>query len=36
MTFDLIVAGGTLPDGTRADIGIVGDRIKAVEPNSGC
>ena len=33
MTFDLIVAGGTLPDGTRADIGIVGDRIKAVEPN---
>ena len=36
MTFDLIVAGGTLADGTalgtRADIGIIGDRIKAIEP----
>ncbi|WP_134679145.1 amidohydrolase family protein [Paracoccus ravus] len=29
--FDLIVKGGTLPDGTRADIGISGDRIAAVE-----
>ena len=32
MTFDLIVAGGTLPDGIQGDIGIVGDRIVAVEP----
>jgi cytosine/creatinine deaminase len=32
MAFDLIVAGGALPDGTRADIGIVGDRIAAVAP----
>ncbi|AVO36276.1 amidohydrolase family protein [Pukyongiella litopenaei] len=29
--FDLIVKGGTLPDGTRADIGITGDRIAAVD-----
>ena len=28
--FDLIVKGGTLPDGTRADIGIKGDRIAAM------
>ncbi|WP_050527696.1 amidohydrolase family protein [Pseudorhodobacter aquimaris] len=28
--FDLLVKGGTLPDGTRADIGIVGDRITAM------
>lgn len=28
--FDLIVKGGTLPDGTQADIGIRGDRIAAV------
>ncbi len=28
--FDLIVKGGTLPDGTVADIGITGDRITAV------
>lgn len=28
--FDLIVKGGTLPDGTVADIGIKGDRIAAV------
>ena len=33
MSFDLIVKGGTLPDGTRADIGIRGDRIAAVEPD---
>jgi cytosine deaminase len=31
MTFDLIVRGGTLPDGRVADIGIRGDRIVAVE-----
>lgn len=29
--FDLIVKGGTLPDGTQADIGIKGDRIAAIE-----
>lgn len=29
--FDLIVKGGTLPDGTRSDIGITGDRITAIE-----
>jgi cytosine/creatinine deaminase len=29
--FDLIVKGGTLPDGGVADIGIRGDRIVAVE-----
>ncbi|MFO6465257.1 amidohydrolase family protein [Jannaschia sp. KMU-145] len=29
--FDLIVKGGTLPDGRAADIGIRGDRIAAVE-----
>lgn len=28
--FDLLVKGGTLPDGSRADIGITGDRIAAV------
>jgi cytosine deaminase len=28
--FDLLVKGGTLPDGTVADIGITGDRIAAV------
>ena len=28
--FDLIVKGGTLPDGTVADIGITGDRIAAI------
>nr|WP_314089191.1 amidohydrolase family protein [uncultured Shinella sp.] len=32
MSFDLIVKGGTLPDGTVADIGIKGDRIVAIEP----
>jgi cytosine/creatinine deaminase len=32
MTFDLLVKGGTLPDGRQADIGIRGDRIAAVEP----
>jgi cytosine deaminase len=33
MEFDLIVKGGTLPDGSIADIGIRGDRISAVEPH---
>ncbi len=33
MSFDLIVKGGTLPDGTVADIGINGDRIAAIEPS---
>lgn len=28
--FDLLVKGGTLPDGTQADIGITGDRIAAL------
>ncbi len=32
MSFDLIVKGGILPDGTQADIGVRGDRIAAVEP----
>jgi len=32
MSFDLIVKGGTLPDGTVADIGIEDDRIAAIEP----
>ncbi|CAI2936337.1 amidohydrolase family protein [Aminobacter niigataensis] len=32
MSFDLIVKGGTLLDGTVADIGIKGDRIAAIEP----
>jgi cytosine deaminase len=32
MTFDLILKGGTLPDGRTADIAILGDRIAAVEP----
>ncbi|WP_205910891.1 amidohydrolase family protein [Paroceanicella profunda] len=30
--FDILVQGGVLPDGTRADIGIRGDRIVAVDP----
>ncbi len=32
MTFDLIVRGGILPDGTQSDIAVTGDRIAAVEP----
>ncbi|MCZ8108004.1 MAG: amidohydrolase family protein [Burkholderiales bacterium] len=32
MAFDCLVRGGVLPDGTRADIGIVGDRIVAIGP----
>lgn len=30
MMFDLLIKGGTLPDGTISDIGIKGDRISAV------
>jgi cytosine deaminase len=33
MAFDIIVKGGLLPDGKRADIGIGGGRIAAIEPN---
>lgn len=33
--FDLIIRGGTLPDGRVSDIGIKGDRIAAVEPLAG-
>jgi len=33
MSFDLIVKGGVLPDGTSADIGIRGETIAAIEPN---
>lgn len=29
--FDLIAKGGTLTDGTRADIGITGERITAID-----
>ena len=29
--FDLIIKGGTLPDGRATDIGIKGDRIAAIE-----
>ncbi|MER9652753.1 amidohydrolase family protein [Mesorhizobium sp. M0152] len=32
MDFDLIVRGGTLPDGRVADIGISGETITAIEP----
>ena len=32
MSFDLLVRGGTLPDGRVADIGIQGERIAAVAP----
>ena len=31
MTIDILVKGGVLPDGTRADIAITGDRIAAVQ-----
>lgn len=33
MSFDLIVKGGRLPDGSTADIGIIGGRIAAIEPS---
>ncbi|TIO37612.1 MAG: cytosine deaminase, partial [Mesorhizobium sp.] len=32
MDFDLIVRGGTLPDGRIADIGIADETIAAIEP----
>jgi cytosine deaminase len=32
MTFDLLIRGGTLPDGKIADIGIRGETITAIEP----
>jgi cytosine deaminase len=32
MSFDIIVRGGTLPDGSKADIGIRGETIAAIEP----
>ncbi|MGE0282055.1 MAG: amidohydrolase family protein [Rhizobiaceae bacterium] len=32
MSFDILIKGGTLPDGRIADIGIAGDRIAAIEP----
>jgi cytosine deaminase len=32
MAFDILVRGGTLPDGTTADIGITGETIAAVGP----
>lgn len=34
-SFDILVKGGTLPDGTTADIGITGDRITAIGPLDG-
>ncbi|WP_373237667.1 amidohydrolase family protein [Cohaesibacter celericrescens] len=33
MSFDLIVKGGTLPDGTVADIGVANGLIAAIEPS---
>ncbi|MEP2718459.1 amidohydrolase family protein [Pseudophaeobacter sp.] len=30
--FDLLIKGGTLPDGSKQDIAITGDRIAAIEP----
>ncbi|MEM6903368.1 MAG: amidohydrolase family protein [Pseudomonadota bacterium] len=33
MSFDLLVRGGLLADGTHADIGIKGDKIAAIEPS---
>jgi cytosine deaminase len=33
MSIDILVKGGALPNGTRADIAITGDRITAVEPS---
>ncbi|QDC02252.1 amidohydrolase family protein [Mesorhizobium sp. 8] len=32
MTFDLLIRNGTLPDGRKADIGIRGEAIAAIEP----
>jgi len=33
MAFDILIKGGTLPDGRVADIGISGDKIAAIEPS---
>ncbi|MDI6025488.1 amidohydrolase family protein [Corticibacterium sp. UT-5YL-CI-8] len=33
MSFDILVKGGTLPDGRVADIGIAGGKITAIEPS---
>src|SRR5690606_38729170 len=33
MSFDILVTGGVLPDGIRADIAIQGDRIVEVAPS---
>ncbi|MBD0413323.1 amidohydrolase family protein [Oryzicola mucosus] len=33
MSFDILVKGGTLPDGRVADIGIAGGKIMAIEPS---
>jgi len=33
MSFDLLLKGGVLPDGTSADIAIAGDTIAAIEPD---
>jgi len=33
MTFDLLIRGGILPDGSRADIGINGETIAAIAPS---
>ena len=35
MDFDLIVRGGTLPDGRIADIAVAGETIAAIEPELG-
>ncbi|WP_299870102.1 amidohydrolase family protein [uncultured Hoeflea sp.] len=32
MSFDVVLKGGVLPDGTHADVAIAGDRIAAIEP----
>ncbi|PCJ84588.1 MAG: cytosine deaminase [Hyphomicrobiales bacterium] len=32
MSFDLLIKGGVLPDGSVADIGIIGEEIAAIEP----
>lgn len=32
MSFDFVLKGGVLPDGTQADVAVAGDRIAAIEP----
>lgn len=32
MSFDVVLKGGVLPDGTQADVAVAGDRIAAIEP----